>query len=346
MKRISLTICIAFVWAVPFIAFAQESRPAKPAAALLKKAAAKAGVKFSKPKPDLHDIKYGPHERHVFDLYKARSNKPTPLVVYIHGGGFTGGDKKRVNPMLVNHCLKAGISVASIEYRLAPEVTLPAPMLDAGRAIQFIRSKAREYNIDPARVAACGGSAGAGITLWLGFHDDLADPDSNDPIRRQSTRLSCLGTFNGQCSYDPRFMASFLGKRIYEHPNLPKIYDLKPDELDTPKAFKRYEKASPINYATRDDPPVFMYYSKADTPPAPDASMGELVHHPRFGYKLKTVLDRLGVESIVRTAADYKGNRIVTLNKSYEDMTAFFLKNFKKTPSSNRHECTTTAPVQ
>ena len=48
----------------------------------------------SKPKPDLADFKYGPHERNVLDLWKAKSDQPTPLVVFIHGGGFRGGSKE------------------------------------------------------------------------------------------------------------------------------------------------------------------------------------------------------------------------------------------------------------
>ena len=55
-------------------------------------------------------------------------------------------------------------------------------------SLQTIRSKAKEWNLDPERIACYGGSAGAGISLWLAFHEDLADPNSDDPIARQSTQ--------------------------------------------------------------------------------------------------------------------------------------------------------------
>ena len=67
-----------------------------------------------KPKPDVADAKYGPHERNVIDLWKAISDTPTPLVVFIHGGGFRGGDKGNLSAPLLNACLKSGISVAAI----------------------------------------------------------------------------------------------------------------------------------------------------------------------------------------------------------------------------------------
>src|SRR5688500_16252089 len=115
-----------------------------------------------KPTPDLADVAYGPHERNVMDVWKAKSDSPTPLLVFIHGGGFRGGSKEALQPALLRGCLEAGIAVASINYRLSPEVAFPAHYMDSARAIQFARSKAKEWNIDPQRVAASGGSAGAG----------------------------------------------------------------------------------------------------------------------------------------------------------------------------------------
>ena len=91
-----------------------------------------------------------------------------------------------------------GISVAAINYRFilqAMEHKVEPPVKgclhDAARALQTLRSKAKEWNLDPKRVGATGGSAGACTSLWLALHDDLADPKSSDPIARQSSRLTC-----------------------------------------------------------------------------------------------------------------------------------------------------------
>src|SRR5262249_1001720 len=140
------------------------------------------------------NVPYGKHARQVLDFYQARSDRPTPLVFYIHGGGWRNGDKK-INPKAF---LATGISVAEINYRFVEQgeenkVVPPvkAPLEDAARALQFVRSKAAEWNIDKKRIGATGGSAGGCSSLWLAFHEDMADPGSTDPIARESTRLYC-----------------------------------------------------------------------------------------------------------------------------------------------------------
>jgi acetyl esterase len=278
------------------------------------------------PAADVKDAKYGPHERNVIDLWKAKSDKPTPLVVYIHGGGFRAGDKSSLDPGLLAQCLDAGISVAAINYRFSQHAPYPAPMLDGARAVQFVRSKAKDWNIDKTRVAATGGSAGAGISLWLAFKDDLADPKSDDPVARESTRLSCAAVLGAQSSYDPRWIKEKIGGKAHEHPALAPFYGLKADELDTPKAHKLYEQASPINFVSKDDPPVFLFYNEPKGALPADAKPGEGIHHPNFGVALKEKLDPLKVECVLRHSDDYKG-KPADLRK---EMMEFFVKHLKK----------------
>jgi acetyl esterase/lipase len=276
----------------------------------------------NKPQPDLQNVKYGPHERNVIDFWKAKSDQPTPLVVFIHGGGFRGGDKSNVRPQMLRLCLEAGVSVAAINYRLSQHAPYPAPMMDSARAIQFLRSKAKEWNVDPTRIAATGGSAGAGISLWIGFHDDLADPKSDDSVARQSTRLTCMGVFGAQSTYDPRVIKKIVGGRAHEHPALQPFYGLKDDELDSPRAHKLYEDASAINHLTKGDPPAWMFYNEPKGPLPPDAAPGQGIHHPNFGTFLKEKMDALKIECVVRHQDD-------GINADKE-MVEFFLKYFKR----------------
>lgn len=260
-----------------------------------------------KPQPDEANVRYGPYERNVLDLWKAKSDRPTPLVIYIHGGGFRSGDKSGVDARLLGRCLDAGISVAALNYRLSSQAPFPAPMLDSARAVQFLRSRASQWNLDPARFAATGGSAGAGISLWLGYHDDLANQVSDDPVARQSTRLSCMALVGAQSSYDPRVIKAEIGGRAHEHSALKPFYGLTDAELDSPRAYKMYEEASAINYVSADDPPVFLFYSEPKGPLGADAVPGKGIHHPRFGTLLKEKLDPLGVACVLRHRDDYAG---------------------------------------
>ena len=71
------------------------------------------------PTPTFANVRYGKHERHVLDFWKADSDKPTPLVFVIHGGGWKQGSKERLHSFVdTPDLLKAGISVAAINYRL------------------------------------------------------------------------------------------------------------------------------------------------------------------------------------------------------------------------------------
>jgi acetyl esterase len=254
----------------------------------------------AKPAPDLANVSYGPHQRNVMDVWKAGSEQPAPLLVFIHGGGFRGGSKEAIAAPLLKGCLDSGISVVAINYRLSPEAKFPDHYMDCARAIQFARNKAKEWNLDKTRVASSGGSAGAGTSLWIGFHDDMADPKSDDPVLRESTRLTCLVVFGAQSTYDLREIKRIVGGRAHEHVALPGFYGLAPDELETEKAYKLYEAAAPINYLTKDDPPVYAFYNEPRGQLPATAKAGQGIHHINFGLHMKEKMDALGIECVIR----------------------------------------------
>jgi acetyl esterase len=252
--------------------------------------------------PTYENIKYGPHERNVLDFWQAKSEQPTPVLVCIHGGGFVGGNKS-VQPQLLKECLDSGISVAAINYRYSTQAIAPAPFHDGARAVQFLRSKAKDWNVDPNRFAATGGSAGAGISLWLGFHIDMADPKSDDPILHQSTRLTCMVVFDGQTSYDPRFIRQlFPGKDIYKIGPLQKLFDFDPSKLDDLPAekYKLFEEVSAINHVAKESPPVLLFYNSPIDAEITNQGIG--IHHPLFGKVLKEKMDALQVSCEVVAA--------------------------------------------
>ncbi len=247
-------------------------------------------------KPTHADVSYGPHARNVLDFWQAEGEGPRPLLVYIHGGGWTGGDKKR-SPAQFQPFLDKGISYAAINYRLSTEAPLPAPVHDAARGIQFLRSKAKEWNIDPNRIALTGGSAGACTSMWILYHDDLADPKSKDPVERESTRVTAAAVSSGQVSIDPKVIAEWLGPNVLKH----RMINLAVGEKTIEDALKNYDKHhdlyvefSPYNQLTKDDPPLLMTYGNNMKLPSENAGHG--IHHPVYGVKMKEKADKLGVE--------------------------------------------------
>ncbi len=257
------------------------------------------------PAPDHADVRYGPHERNVLDLWLAKSARPAPLVIYYHGGGFRAGDKRTINVELLHKLRAAGITVAAANYRLSDIATYPAQMLDSARALQFLRLHAQRYHIDAKRVGAFGGSAGAGISQWLAYHDDLADGKNVDPVLRQSTRLAAVAPFNAQSSYDPRFIKKLMSTNQV-HPALVQFFGMSsPADDQNPRLVRLFEDSSAINHLTADDPPILVYFSQRNDP-LPENSTGEQhIHHPKFGFVLKEKADKLGVECTVLLREDH-----------------------------------------
>ena len=261
-----------------------------------------------RPRPTHPDEKYGEHEKQAFDLYLVDSDKPTPLFIWIHGGGFRGGDKRGVNAAMVQRFAQHGVSFASMNYRLTDVGPYPMQMLDAARGLQTIRHRAKRYNIDPSRIACGGSSAGAGISMWLLYHDDLAEPRSDDPVARQSTRIICAVSIGGQTSYDPRVIKKLFNTNQV-HEALIALYRMKDDkDLDRPELTRLFEDASIINHATRDDPPLYLYYPQANEPLPPNSTGRQHIHHPKFGFLLKKETDKLGLEAVLKLREDFKSD--------------------------------------
>ncbi len=246
-----------------------------------------------KVEPTHREISYGPHVDMVLNLWKIDSPSPTPLLVHIHGGGWLGGKKSKT---VHTNELKKGYSFASIDYRLAGVELLPAAVHDAARAIQFLRTKAKEWNFDPSRIAVTGGSAGAASSLWLAYHDDMANPKSDDPVLRQSSRVCGAIAMGGQTTLDPFLLEKKIGLACIRHPMIWKTVGANSHE-HLMKNWGQYKdlslKCSPLTHVSKDDPPVFLNYGK----PAPiPVIKGDGIHHAGFGRLLKERCELVGIE--------------------------------------------------
>ena len=262
------------------------------------------------PKPDLANVKYGIHERNILDIWFADTAKITPLAIYIHGGGFQEGSKEDLSPIVLQELLKSGISVASINYRLLSDAPLPAAFYDALRALQFIRSRAEIWKFDKVKVAAFGRSAGAHISMWLAFSDEMADTDAADPVEQESSRLYCVASTRGQTTFNFDLWVKWIPGLQKMPYTKEQIYGKMTDE----EYSKTIEGISPISIISSDDPRIFMSYPMKPDDPIP--SNPEVVrswqyHHVIFGIKLKEKMDDLGVEADLKypdADSKYKSN--------------------------------------
>jgi acetyl esterase/lipase len=264
--------------------------------------------------PTYANVSYGPYAADVLDFWEAKGEGPRPLLVHIHGGGWTGGDKKQ-DAKTVRLFLDKGISYASINYRLSTEAPLPAPVHDAARAIQFLRSKASEWNINPKRIALTGGSAGACTSMWILLHDDLADPNSKDPVARQSTRVTAAAVNAGQTSIDPKVIEGWLGPNVLKH----RMINMAVGEPTIEGALKNYDKYhdlyvefSPYNHLDKNDPPLLMTYGNDMTLPSKNAGHG--IHHPVYGVKMKEKADQVGQECYLLIPGVSKSDKYASAN--------------------------------
>ena len=285
----------------------------------------------TKQKPSFANVKYGEHERQVFDIWLAETNEPAPLAVYIHGGGFRSGSKEKLKSDELAQLLKAGISVAAINYRYLTIAPLPAAHHDARRALQFMRSKADAWNLDKDKVAAFGGSAGAQICMWLAFSDEMAKPNSSDPVERQSTRLTCVATTGGQTSNGSEFWSKTIGPLLGDNRTLASLSRPVGKERDPEKAriamwgAKTLEEAnriaarhSALDIVSADDPPIFMSYGMSPTaklPSDPKRVRGWLIHHVNLGIALKEKTDAIKLEAHLK----YPGAKV-----KYKSLVEFF----------------------
>ena len=202
------------------------------------------------------------------------------------------------------------------------------PLEDAARAVQFLRSKAGEWNLDKTRIGATGGSAGACSSLWLAFHDDMAKPDSSDPVARESTRLTCAAVSGAQTALDPKQLREWMPNMTYgghafgfRKPGqrgpeeFQAFYDHRDEVLSWIKEYSPYE------HAGAGDPPVFLDYPAQDKPARLGETQRDPTHSAVLGLPLVEKLHKAGAEAHLA----YPGHK----DPMYANMTEFLIAHLR-----------------
>ncbi|MEM8895062.1 MAG: alpha/beta hydrolase, partial [Bacteroidota bacterium] len=264
------------------------------------------------------DVTYDDIEpnRQAFHILLPGTEGKFPLVIYFHGGGFTGGSRDKLYEdeglqASAKFFLEHGVAFVSAGYSLI-ETNGPDDqgvikcLSDAKRALQFIRHHAEDLQIDPTNIALMGGSAGAGTALWLAMRDDMADPSSSDPVMRESTRVVAVSTSASQSTYDiPRWeneIYTDFGTTLQDvadilsFDRLSNFYgglDSINQVYHDPALIQYRADVDILAHMTDDDPPI--YIKNGSGAPLPEQ---DLFHHHGHGLALQSTAKAANISEV------------------------------------------------
>jgi acetyl esterase/lipase len=213
------------------------------------------------------------------DLYLPGEQTPElrPGIVFVHGGGWAGGDKKEFAPMAEQMAGRGYVAI-SVNYRLAPKYRYPAALDDVQRAVRWLRQRAGEYRLDPNRIGAMGASAGGHLAALLGLRE-THDPAASGGI---SSKVQCVVDYFGRMdlTLEPTSTRGFT--------------DYRPAFIGGTKAeaLELYRDASPLSYVDAKSAPFLIVHGFRDT-------QVQLAQSER----MLAALDAAGVEASLLTLA-------------------------------------------
>ena len=269
---------------------------------------------------DVPYAKYGERKvlMDIFSPSPAGDAGPRPGLVLVHGGGWHKGDKTKFRP-LATRLAERGYVVAALEYRLADEAPFPAAMHDCSAAVRFLRANAKKYQIDPRRIGAIGGSAGAhlaGLMASAGTHPELQGqggyPDRPAKIQAAIVMAGPMEMLTGSVADRSR-----TGQNSNSNLWLRGTVDEKPALYRLADAFAQIDKNTC---------PILFMTGEFDNPERNQASRD----------KLKA----LGIETSIKVYKDGKHgcwNRLPCIDQMAVDMDAFMEQQLKRPANPSRN---------
>ncbi|MEI6168666.1 MAG: alpha/beta hydrolase [bacterium] len=202
------------------------------------------------------NLVYGKVENEELQLDLAMpsaDNGPFPAVVFLHGKGWKAGNRQEMNHF-VEGVARMGYVGATVEYRLVPVARFPAPVEDCKAAVRWLRANAKNYRINPDRIGVVGFSAGGHLACMLGVTDKTVGLEGDGGNPEQSSRVQAVVSFFGPTDFTTYDWSNDLKKDVIV-PFLGGSFSDKPEV---------YQKASPINYVTKDAPPFLLFHGTED----------------------------------------------------------------------------------
>jgi acetyl esterase/lipase len=188
----------------------------------------------------------------TMDYYATKGAGPHPIAIIVHGGGYIGGTSRNGSEAYCADFLApAGYAVFAINYRLAPKYPYPYMVYDVERSIRYIRHNAKQWDGEPNKIALVGGSAGGFLSNMVGLLQPSGDPNSSDPVDRESAKVQAVVTLFAQSS----FATVPLNSDVHA------LLDPLIKEKGEAAALK---EASPITYVSRNAPPFLQILGDKD----------------------------------------------------------------------------------
>ena len=200
------------------------------------------------------DVQYGTGGQESLLLNLARPeqlDKPVPGVVFIHGGGWSGGNKESFDGFARQAAARGYVAV-TIDYRLAPKHVFPAQVEDCKCAIRWMRAHAEELKVDPERIGVVGASAGAHLAMMLGAMDSDDGLEGDGGWAMHSSKVQAVVSFAGPTDLTVDLPQA--ADRI--------LFDFIGGTLDAEGDM--YREASPVTYVNRRDAPMLLFHGTMD----------------------------------------------------------------------------------
>jgi acetyl esterase/lipase len=273
------------------------------------------------PTPTHANVSYGPHTNQLMDIYLPPPGAgPSPVLLWFGNLWKPGKHQEGVSRLFPTHCAVVSVQMRTMTEAVQDKVPVPVSycLLDARRAVQFVRFHAAQWNLDPERVAVGGSSQGALPALYVACAGEKADPKAADPVQRISTKVTCMGasipgaalTIDPQRAHEwvpgvawgaPAWGCTFAEALHRREELLPKIKEWSPDWL-----------------VGKDSPPIYLQFGYGLTKPADVKEMPYLIHSPQWGLAFQKLAQERGATCYVKFP--------VHPSEKYTDLWDFFLK--------------------
>jgi len=210
------------------------------------------------------------------------SEKPIPIVIFIHGGGWRSGDKSFQHP-LANEVASHGYLCATIEYRLSPEAIYPAAVLDIKSAIKWLKKNAERYNADSSQVTLLGCSSGGHLAALCGVTNNLQKFEPSDYLSDISTNVNAVIDIDGILDFTHPAESEKDTSELF--PSVGKLW-LGETYKENPKL---WIEASPLKYISKGSPAFFFINSSLDRFHAGRDSAVVLFNKYKIDYNIETL---------------------------------------------------------